>query len=1145
MEGVVIVKLVGAETKSAIPDVLVAAYCRQPATSDLPQRLGSGITDAYGMVEISYHIDEPISQPLYIGVIVTAAEGPDPAAAPLYQTSEKAERSNPGASETFLVRLPEDALRGQDVEIPEAEVEQPANARTVIHRVRTAYSQQSIIESASRSLASEHVSHARTEMLELESSIRAQLRTPLHREEDGPVVEAAYLIGEQDSVAAATRQIIEQGLTRHFRDATRTGLLHLPPADAERISSLSAADVDALLFGDRIGEGTALSLVRDDPLLVACRDHRSPACADAAPDANGDADPLDEPPESGGSGGPGTPEETEHEAILRRVRELIGSTSGPGTGAPVGRPGVEQIAHSIAAFRLRSSPADTTAVFDFDTLHIAFEHVWREAFDEDVIDTAMELYNEIVLLGGEPPRQRLPDATYLRALRAEVRALSRVVPPRPASGRAALRHSPVQAEPLVRDHRNGSVPVSAPRRPPGRGDGPPPVRGPRTRPGPGDGPPPVRDHRNDPVVRDHRSPAALMRELEERLREPYRFTTYAVQDGEHSVNFGLIVTYRQHWQPIEYQVGELVKTATLAPREEITYTRRETGRRTRQDVSRRAIDQIEQREETGTTQDIVDIVRAARSGMGLDVGTYKAMSGGVQSSAEKTSSETKRRIREAVRKSAQEVKESRSVEVSVGEERTVAMEQSGKLLNPNDELPVTYLFYELQRRYQVSEKIHRLTPVVLVAQPVPAPHEITPAWIVQHDWILERGILDPSFLPALDYLRTSSEGAALELKELRDNLTIQRRLIEELKGELRRRSAETGNRYAALAAAVERSRAAVAEANTEGYIEKGVELLFGSKDIDPDAARLVEEASRDAYERALQEERDLRERLQREDEALARATERYIEALREHKDRELAILRLRVHIKQNILHYMRLIWDAEDPDQRFFRLHQVRVPRIEGDLEYAVSPDPDVAPLPPHWTQPVRVRATARIDAIDRDVTLAEIADLDHPLGYKGNYLIVPLREANVLTKLMMVPYADAAAGLRDPDEPGNYSRADLDRYVCCLRKHLSEGQLEELLPAINAAYQRLLSAPHPDQEEIVVPTGSLYIEALPGAHAIIEDFKLQHRALDMLTAASELRRKELENLRYAARIVEGELGDPEVDKFVRVDGASSIMVGD
>jgi hypothetical protein len=45
-----------------------------------------------------------------------------------------------------------------------------------------------------------------------------------------------------------------------------------------------------------------------------------------------------------------------------------------------------------------------------------------------------------------------------------------------------------------------------------------------------------------------------------------------------------------------------------------------------------------------------------------------------------------------------------------------------------DEIPVTYLFYELQRRFRVSERIHQVMPVILVAQEFPKPSHIDEDW---------------------------------------------------------------------------------------------------------------------------------------------------------------------------------------------------------------------------------------------------------------------------------------------------------------------------------------------------------------------------------------------------------------------------------
>lgn len=47
---------------------------------------------------------------------------------------------------------------------------------------------------------------------------------------------------------------------------------------------------------------------------------------------------------------------------------------------------------------------------------------------------------------------------------------------------------------------------------------------------------------------------------------------------------------------------------------------------------------------------------------------------------------------------------------------------------------------------------------------------------------------------------------------------------------------------------------------------------------------------------------------------------------------------MRIHIKQNILCYMRAIWNIEDRDPRYFELHSVR------------------APLPAHEAHPMTAR---------------------------------------------------------------------------------------------------------------------------------------------------------------------------------------------
>ena len=462
-------------------------------------------------------------------------------------------------------------------------------------------------------------------------------------------------------------------------------------------------------------------------------------------------------------------------------------------------------------------------------------------------------------------------------------------------------------------------------------------------------------------------------------------------------------------------------------------------------------------------------------------------------------------------KAAEEYKQERTTEINVSTSEEVNLEESGEISNPNDEITVTYLFYELQRRYRVSEQIHRVTPIVLVAQEFPKPSEIDEAWIVANDWILRRVILDDSFIPAMNYLASKVVGDEVSLQEMYRNLKQQRRIVEELKDELIAMRSLAESRYAAFQKSIEKRADAVQEEeDSGGIIPMPVGFITDSSDDSVDAARVREEAAKDAYERAMKQEKEVLGRLERETTALSTLTETYTKNLSDHLNRKAQIARLRVHIKSNIMHYMQAIWNYEPPDQRFFRLHEVLVPKLTGTTTYTLEEDPDAIPMPPDWKKPYKLIAKCKLDANLESETLAEVADLDNLLGFKGNYMMFPLKKSNVLTDFMTLPYLDAVTGIRDPDPLGNWTLSEFLKYVCCLHEKLSKAKFDSLLPGLQAAYQQLVNAPRTDGEEIIVPTDSLFIEALPGVHPILEDFKLFHRVVDVKKAQAGVRARNL-----------------------------------
>lgn len=77
-----------------------------------------------------------------------------------------------------------------------------------------------------------------------------------------------------------------------------------------------------------------------------------------------------------------------------------------------------------------------------------------------------------------------------------------------------------------------------------------------------------------------------------------------------------------------------------------------------------------------------------------------------------------------------------------------------------------------------------------------------------------------------------------------------------------------------------------------------------------------------------------------------------------------------------------------------------------------------------------------------------------------------------------------------------------------------------------------------------MVPMDAMYIEALPGTTPILENFKLLHRQIDAADAQEDLRLKKMEKLRYAQRLLNDELDDPETDAKYVFEGAPGVSVG-
>ncbi len=901
---------------------------------------------------------------------------------------------------------------------------------------------------------------------------------------------------------------------------------------------------------------------------------------------------------------PPTPEEQEAN-VDSRVLEQVATQTTPEQHLSYGvAKGDSQLSAVIHA-----GAADNTAYHDFDEIHIAFEHIWSESVDRSLRPFLMGAYREMVRyqnqVSGNADFPDVSDVDDMRELYNEFKALQRALEdahrplpevraaqlPLPASVRVlaptlsvaewsamsaadraqllALAEEFMQKKDYDAGEAflgfltgGGSVAANEGQLSQIRSEAAQLVQRAREalRQQARDAAPAGRGTRR-PVATDGSRLSALMAELDERLAEPYRFDVFAPD----STNYGVMLTYRQAWEPRDYQVGELVSTIPLAPKEVRRYTSKYLVRRNRLQKELDDIQTSSTAEQTDTSRADAEIVRQARNRTSfeqtasatINVGMFQGEFGtrfGVE--AEKNSSDTKRNFREAVARAAEEYKRQRRLEIETTDSTESELTAGGEITNPNDEITVTYLFYELQRQYLLSERLHKLTPVVMVARAVPSPDEIDVDWLMAHDWVLRRVLLDDTQVPALNFLTTSIAGDELALESQRDSMQRQIDLVDEL---TRKERVQTDLSERAFSELKRLMGSASTPDDAQKMKDISLALVFGPFALaggngDDRAAEKREEIAKLALERADKSKQEASARLTREVTAMQDAVERYVRALQTHFDRMSAIARLRVHVKENILHYMQAIWDHEPTDQRFFALYNLEVPWItEADRDIAVRlSGRRLAPREivresdralGTWYEvsgslPLGSGLSGDSPNLHRATrTLSDVANLDHILGYKGNYQIFPLRETSYLHDYMMQDYVDPATGsLRDPDAAASPSSDEILDYVCCLRRHEPE-RLEAEREALLAQIESRLEGARREKELILVPSRSLYIEALPGKHPIMEDFKLTHRALDVKKVQAEVRKSELENLRYAKRVLRDETGDPEIEKSVLVSG--------
>jgi hypothetical protein len=657
-----------------------------------------------------------------------------------------------------------------------------------------------------------------------------------------------------------------------------------------------------------------------------------------------------------------------------------------------------------------------------------------------------------------------------------------------------------------------------------------------------------------------------------------------------SINYGLLVNYRQQWIPESWQVGELVQTIPLTPKESRRYTkkmivsqkrsRKEMDnslsiRKTDDTTNNRAESQIVQRAQESTSFD------ATTSG-GFEVEIYEigANANGsntFKTTAQNDSSESKRKMRQAVAKSAREFRNEHRVEVQIDDSTSVEEFSENVISNPNDEITVTYLFYELQRQFSVTEALHNVQSVILVANEVPSWDEIDWEWIKRHDWILKRCLMDDSFQPALDFVLEGKDALEIKLRALLQRKDDLSKLVESARIAVDTLAVKSDLTNEELNMLSEILYTTIGK--DDPLIKDVFDFLYGIDEglkIEEYEHRVEGAVERlDRIEKMIRSKQD---ELSMQRNALDRAITEYNKVVLENHNKIRQVDRLIDHLRDNILYYMKAIWSHEPPDQRYLRLfnHEVpfwgypdddmdilvRVRSSSGTIDDILPGSPYEIILPPPDPQKEKKRK------------LVEIADIENLLGFKGNYMIFPLRVQSYVTAYMAQDFVGglfdsreneeedlmstsieelingyrqpAAAGMSiqtyavDPDPNGSISVHSLNDALNYIESHKGIRVPVEIKAKLNDLLEKGTLSPQSTPQRIIVPTNSLYIEALPGKHPILEDFKLRHRIIDVQKAIAEHKSMELENIRAEARLRKLDLSDKDVDQIIRIESGDT-----
>jgi hypothetical protein len=601
-------------------------------------RLGSVLSNSQGTFDLAYSYDSESEAPRRDHDLILVVSPPEESCTPdgtLHARIATCMRRRAGSVESFLIFVDEAQLASASIPIQGGE----KNVDDLIKQRRIAAQRQEKLRVESLRMFAEKLDKRRNFERLAESKFEKFLSALSVVPEERRNLRDARYVPRGISVLAANQAVIRSDIQERISQASVAGVIALSDEQLVRfkdaqghfLTSIPSAEIETLLRPKQHGRGPLL--LRRSPPASHCPRIQVKAAAPEGPvdpcveilegkeltDDHHHEEPPVTPPEIRN---PEVPTKTEDIPLL--IGNLVNHMTPPESTAIFkvqGRAGIQQVQEGVSGFTLERGPAEAPALHDFHHLQIAFRHVWQELFDEGVIKKGKRLYTDLVELGIDPNEYLgdLPNTKevvdffkYLQSLaqdalkaaaepsifvisafditpeqwaaleepdQGELEALAHLVgdigpapvapiPPQPSSDETqtvidnAEYAGAVVGYDMESVEHNGKLSKQSDA---------------------------LRKAQNIIRYADYKlnSPQKfqqlhrILTDLEQSMREPYRFSIYAAGQGGRSVNFGMVTTYRQKWELQNYQVGELVKTVPLAPKEVRKFTKKVAIRKSR------------------------------------------------------------------------------------------------------------------------------------------------------------------------------------------------------------------------------------------------------------------------------------------------------------------------------------------------------------------------------------------------------------------------------------------------------------------------------------------------------------------------------------------------------------------------------------